>query len=106
MAFGDDQGRTEKPTPGRLNEARNRGDTHLSRELLTGATLLTAAIALRFFGGWLLQFIGHAQRQVDTQIDPIVAAIVVEVHHAVVAASRRRARFCLIEARTNQVRLL
>jgi flagellar biosynthesis protein FlhB len=54
MAFGDDQGRTEKPTPGRLAEVRNRGDTHLSRELLTGATLLTAAIALRSLGGWLL----------------------------------------------------
>ncbi len=60
MAFGDDQGRTEKPTPGRLNEARNRGDTQISRELLTGATLLTAALALRYFGGWLLQSMGAA----------------------------------------------
>jgi flagellar biosynthetic protein FlhB len=58
--FGDDQGRTEKATPGRLNEARNRGDTHLSRELQTGATLLTAAIALRWFGGWLLQSLASA----------------------------------------------
>ena len=46
--FGDDQGRTEKATPGRLNEARNRGDTHLSRELLTGGTLLVAAIQVGF----------------------------------------------------------
>ena len=74
MAFGDDQGRTEKPTPGRLNEARNRGDTHLSRELLTGATLLTAAIALRFFGGWLLQSMGSALRfglTLDMETHPV-----------------------------------
>lgn len=58
--FGDDQGRTEKATPGRLNDARNRGDTHLSRELQTGATLLAAAIALRWFGGWLLQSLASA----------------------------------------------
>lgn len=60
--FGDDQGRTEKPTPGRLNEARNRGDTHLSRELLTGASLLMAAILLRWFGGWLIDSLGAALR--------------------------------------------
>lgn len=58
--FGDDQGRTEKATPGRLNEARNRGDTNLSRELLTGTTLLAAAIALRWFGGWLLDAMAQA----------------------------------------------
>ncbi len=60
--FGDDQGRTEQPTPGRLNDARNRGDTHVSRELLTGATLLMAAISLRWFGGWLLESLGEALR--------------------------------------------
>ncbi len=58
--FGDDDGKTEKPTPGRLNEARNKGDTHLSRELVTGATLLVAAIALRTLGGWLLDALGQA----------------------------------------------
>lgn len=51
--FGDDQGRTEKPTPGRLEEVRKRGDTHLSREMLTAGTLLAAALALRWCGGWL-----------------------------------------------------
>lgn len=72
--FGDDQGRTEKPTPGRLNEARNRGDTNLSRELLTGATLLTAAIALRWFGGWLLDGMAEALSlglQVDLAEHPV-----------------------------------
>lgn len=52
--FGDDQGRTEKPTPGRLAEVRNRGDTHLSRELVTGGVLLATAILLRWLGGWLI----------------------------------------------------
>ena len=74
MAFGDDQGRTEKPTPGRLAEVRNRGDTHLSRELLTGATLLTAAIALRSLGGWLLQSLGAALQHgltLDMEAHPV-----------------------------------
>lgn len=77
MAFGDDQGRTEKPTPGRLNEARNRGDTQLSRELLTGATLLTAAIALRFFGAWLLEAMGAALQfglTLDLKAHPVANA--------------------------------
>jgi flagellar biosynthetic protein FlhB len=52
--FGDDQGRTEKPTPGRLAEVRERGDTGLSRELVTAGALLAAAATLRALGGWLL----------------------------------------------------
>src|SRR5262245_31098774 len=52
--FRDDGGKTEKPTPGRLGEVRNRGDTHLSREFLMAGVLLVAVIALRFLGGWLL----------------------------------------------------
>jgi flagellar biosynthetic protein FlhB len=58
--FGDDQGRTEKPTPGRLEEARNRGDSHLSRELLTAGTLLVAAVAMRWLGAWLFGGLGDA----------------------------------------------
>jgi flagellar biosynthetic protein FlhB len=61
--FGDDQGRTEKPTPGRLQEARNRGDTHLSRELVTAGTLLVAALALRWHGSWLCDCCAAALRR-------------------------------------------
>lgn len=52
--FEDDQGKTEKPTPSRLQEVRNRGDSPLSRELVQGGVLLTAAILLLWCGDWLL----------------------------------------------------
>src|SRR5690349_21094495 len=52
--FRDDGGKTEQPTPGRLGEVRNRGDTHLSREFLMAGVLLVAVIALRWLGAWLL----------------------------------------------------
>ena len=52
--FGDDQGKTEKPTPQRLQDVRQRGDTPLSRELVHGGVLLIAAIALLWTGDWLL----------------------------------------------------
>ena len=42
--FGDDQGKTEQPTPTRLTDVRNRGDTPLSRELVQGGVLMVAAI--------------------------------------------------------------
>ena len=32
--FGDDDGKTEKPTPSRLQEVREKGDSPLSRELV------------------------------------------------------------------------
>lgn len=47
--FGDDQGRTEKPTPSRLAEVRNRGDSPLSRELVQGGVLLVAAVLLTWW---------------------------------------------------------
>jgi flagellar biosynthetic protein FlhB len=52
--FGDDQGKTEKPTPSRLQDVRNRGDSPLSRELVQGGVLLVAAILLCWCGGWLI----------------------------------------------------
>src|SRR5262245_4868706 len=61
--LGDDQGRTEKPTPGRLQEARMRGDTHLSRELLLGGSLLVAVLALRWLGGALLAALATGLRR-------------------------------------------
>lgn len=61
--FGDDQGKTEKPTPSRLSEVRNRGDTPLSRELVQGGVLLVAAVLLTWCGGWLLDSFGSVLRR-------------------------------------------
>jgi flagellar biosynthetic protein FlhB len=52
--FGDDDGKTEKPTPSRLQEVRDKGDSPLSRELVQGGVLLIAAVLLLVLGGWLL----------------------------------------------------
>lgn len=61
--FGDDQGKTEKPTPGRLTEVRNRGDTPLSRELVQGGVLMVAAVMFWWCGGWLLDSLGDVMRR-------------------------------------------
>lgn len=60
--FRDDQGKTEQPTPGRLAEVRKRGDTHLSRELVTAGSLLVAAVALQWSGGWIVDSLSTALR--------------------------------------------
>ncbi|MFO1076178.1 MAG: flagellar biosynthesis protein FlhB [Planctomycetota bacterium] len=61
--FGDDQGKTEKPTPTRLNEVRDRGDTPLSRELVQGGVLVVAAVMLWTCGGWLIGAIDALLRE-------------------------------------------
>jgi flagellar biosynthetic protein FlhB len=78
--FGDDQGKTEKPTPGRLVEVRNRGDSPLSRELVQGGVLLLAAILLLWLGGWLIESFGQVMRfgfnldMRDRQLDQVGGA--------------------------------
>jgi flagellar biosynthetic protein FlhB len=52
--FRDDQGKTEKPTPGRIAEARQKGQVALSRELIMAGSLVLAVIALEQLGPWLL----------------------------------------------------
>jgi flagellar biosynthetic protein FlhB len=52
--FSDDAGKTEKPTPQRLGEARDRGQTPLSRELVMAGTLLVAVLVLEACGHWLI----------------------------------------------------
>lgn len=61
--FGDDQGKTEKPTPGRLNKVRDKGDTPLSRELVQGGVLLLAAQLFAWCGGWLIDSISEVMRR-------------------------------------------
>lgn len=67
--FRDDTGKTEKPTPGRLGEVRNRGDTNLSREFLMAGVLLIAVLALRWLGGWLVESFAAALR-LGLTVDP------------------------------------
>ena len=52
--FRDDAGRTEKPTPFRLSEARDKGHVPLSRELVMSGTLIAGVLAVENLGGWLL----------------------------------------------------
>lgn len=61
--FGDDQGKTEKPTPSRLSEVRNRGDTPLSRELVQGGTLMIAAVMFEHVGAWLVDALQQTMRR-------------------------------------------
>ena len=60
--FGDDQGKTEKPTPGKLAETRKKGDTPLSRELVQGGVLFIAAIMLLWLGKWLIDSLSTVMR--------------------------------------------
>lgn len=90
--FDDDGGKTEKPTPQRLNDVRNRGDTPLSRELVQGGVLLIAAVAFRWFGGWLIDALSQLMRHglaLDIrgkQLDDIPYACQ-ELLHAVLAVA-------------------
>lgn len=52
--FRDDQGKTEKPTPGRLAEARQKGQVALSRELVMAGSLVVGVLALEHLGPWLV----------------------------------------------------
>jgi flagellar biosynthesis protein FlhB len=68
--FGDDQGKTEKPTPTRLADVRKRGDTPLSRELVQGGVLVVAALAFRWAGGWLVDSLSQLMRHgLDVNLD-------------------------------------
>ncbi len=51
--FRDDSGKTEKPTPTRLEELRKKGDTNMSRELNTAGLMMISAILLWLLGNWI-----------------------------------------------------
>ncbi len=61
--FGDDQGKTEKPTPTRLGDVRNRGDSPLSRELVQGGLLVIAAVMAIACGGWFVDSLVNLLRR-------------------------------------------
>ncbi len=61
--FGDDQGKTEQPTPSRLAEVRNRGDSPLSRELVQGGVLMVAALVFEWCGAWLVDSLIQVMRR-------------------------------------------
>ena len=52
--FQDDSGKTEKATPQRLGEARDKGQTPQSREFTMAGSLLVASIVLEHAGRWLI----------------------------------------------------
>lgn len=52
--FQDDSGKTEKATPQRLGEARDKGQTPMSREFTMAGSLLVASIVLEQTGHWLI----------------------------------------------------
>jgi len=60
--FGDDSGKTEKPTPQRLTQARNKGDTPMSKELVQGGVLFIAAVTLLWIGEWLVDALSEVMR--------------------------------------------
>jgi flagellar biosynthesis protein FlhB len=60
--FSDDQGKTEQPTPSKLAEVRNKGDTPLSKELMQGGVLFVAAVMLIWIGEWLISSLSEALR--------------------------------------------
>ncbi|MHC4898215.1 MAG: EscU/YscU/HrcU family type III secretion system export apparatus switch protein, partial [Planctomycetota bacterium] len=52
--FRDDEGKTEKPTPDRIRQARDRGQTPISKEFTMAGSLLVAVLVLEYLGWWLM----------------------------------------------------
>ena len=51
--FRDNDGKTEKATPGKLSQAANKGQVAISKELTMSVSLLIAIITLAVFGDYL-----------------------------------------------------
>ena len=64
--FRDDEGRTEKATPQRLDDARNRGQVALSREFVMAGTLLVGVLMFESLGG---QLMGALQQSLKAGLD-------------------------------------
>src|SRR5262245_51662584 len=68
--FRDNEGRTEKATPQRLEEARNRGQVALSHEFVMGGTLLLGVLLLESFGHTLVNALqGSLRMGLDVRLD-------------------------------------
>ncbi|MCA8974688.1 MAG: flagellar biosynthesis protein FlhB [Planctomycetes bacterium] len=61
--FGDDGGKTEKPTAQRLSETRDKGDTPLSKEVVQGGVMVMAGIMFWACGDWLVDGLAAALRR-------------------------------------------
>ena len=60
--FGDDQGKTEKPTPNKLADVRKKGDSPHSKELTQGGVLFVTAVLLIWIGDWIISALGQVMR--------------------------------------------
>lgn len=60
--FRDDAGKTEKPTPQRLGDARNKGSAPISREFTMAGVLLVAVLVLENTGYWLIDGLERVMR--------------------------------------------
>ncbi len=60
------QEKTEQPTPKRLKDARERGDSPRSAELATASVFVASILALMAFGGWMAQHsLGWMREQLE-----------------------------------------
>src|SRR5688572_1219977 len=58
----DPSGKTEEPTPRRLEEARRKGDVAKSHDLPQAASLAAAAGVVALAGGWMARNLTEALR--------------------------------------------
>ena len=73
--FTDDSGKTEKPTPTKLQEASNKGNVPMSREFVTAGTLLIVSLVLMTTVSWLTDALKSSLEYgltVDPDIHPIM----------------------------------
>ena len=64
MADGQDQEKTERATPKKKEEAREKGQIAQSREIPSVMVLLSALSVFYFAGGWMFNQLGHGMQGV------------------------------------------
>ena len=68
--FRDNEGRTEKATPQRLEEARNKGQVALSHEFVMAGTLMLGVLLIERFGYTLIKALeGSLRVGLDVRLD-------------------------------------
>ena len=68
MADGQDQEKTERATPKKKEEAREKGQIAQSREIPSVMVLLSALSVFYFAGGWMFNQLGHVMQGVFSQL--------------------------------------